>query len=76
MGLVLGCQVWCNEYCMVDGTLIPLFEKPSFFGEAYFDQKSNYSLNVQLITLPNHRIIDYVIEHYGSAHNSIVFKNS
>lgn len=33
---------------MVDGTLIPLFEKPGHHGEAYFDRKSNYSLNVQV----------------------------
>jgi hypothetical protein len=33
---------------MVDGTLIPLFEKPGHHGEVYFDRKSNYSLNVQV----------------------------
>ena len=71
-----GCQTWRDGYCMVDGTLIPLFAKPSFFGEAYFDRKSNYSLNVQLISLPNLRIIDYVVGHCGSAHDSTVFKDS
>lgn len=34
------CQTWRDGYCMVDGTLIPLFAKPSFFVEAYFDRKS------------------------------------
>ena len=76
VGRVSRCQAWRNGYCLVDGTLIPLFEKPGFFGEAYFDRKSNYSLNVQLITLPNLRIIDYVIGHCGSAHDSTVFKDS
>ena len=71
-----GCRVWRDGYCMVDGTLIPLFEKPAFFGEAYYDRKCNYSLNVQLITLPNLRIIDYVVGHCGSAHDSTVFKDS
>lgn len=71
-----SCSTWRDGYCMVDGTLIPLFEKPTFFGEAYFDRKSNYSLNVQLITLPNLRIIDYVLGHCGSAHDSTVFKDS
>jgi hypothetical protein len=33
---------------MVDGTLVPLFEKSHHFGEGYFDRKSNYSLNVQV----------------------------
>ena len=43
-----SCAAWHEGYCMVDGTLIPLFEKPSHHGEAYFDRKSNYSLNVQV----------------------------
>ena len=73
---VSGCQTWRDGYCMVDGTLIPLFAKPSFFGEAYFDRKSNYSLNVQLVSLPNLRIVDYVVGLCGSAHDSTVFKDS
>ncbi len=32
---------------MVDGTLVPLFEKPGGHGEGYYDRKGNYSLNVQ-----------------------------
>ena len=43
-----SCPSWRDGFCMVDGTLIPLFEKPGHHGEAYFDQKSNYSLNVQV----------------------------
>lgn len=39
---------WAGGFCMVDGTLIPLFEKPGHHGEVYFDRKSNYSLNVQV----------------------------
>ncbi|KAG6847352.1 hypothetical protein C0991_001977, partial [Blastosporella zonata] len=42
-----SCPAWRDGFCMVDGTLIPLFEKPGYHGEAYFDRKSNYSLNVQ-----------------------------
>jgi len=55
---------------MIDGNLIPLYQKPTFFGEAYFDRKSNYSLNVQLIILPNLRVSDYVVGHCGSVHES------
>lgn len=44
----MSCPEWRNGFCMVDGTLIPLFEKPGYHGEAYFDRKSNYSLNVQV----------------------------
>ena len=43
-----SCRAWRGGFCMVDGTLIPLFEKPGFHGEDYFDRKSNYSLNVQV----------------------------
>lgn len=28
----LSCPAWRNGYCMVDGTLIPLYEKPTHFG--------------------------------------------
>ncbi|KAF7372339.1 DDE Tnp4 domain-containing protein [Mycena venus] len=56
--------------------LVPLLEEPGHYGEAYFDRKSNYSLNVQLITLPNLRIIDYVIGHCGSAHDSTAFADA
>ncbi|KIJ30953.1 hypothetical protein M422DRAFT_186478 [Sphaerobolus stellatus SS14] len=49
-----SCAEWRNGFAMVDGTLIPLAEKPGFHGEAYFDRKSNYSFNVQVcITLPS-----------------------
>jgi hypothetical protein len=43
-----SCRAWRGGYCMVDGTLVPLFQKPTHFGEGYFDRKSNYSLNVQV----------------------------
>ncbi|KAJ3871440.1 hypothetical protein F5051DRAFT_340885 [Lentinula edodes] len=42
------CAAWRNGWIFVDGTLIPLAEKPAYHGEAYFDRKSNYSLNVQV----------------------------
>jgi hypothetical protein len=52
-----SCPSWRDGFCMVDGTLIPLFEKPGHHGEAYFDRKSNYSLNVQVSSfffVPSH----------------------
>ncbi|KJA13255.1 hypothetical protein HYPSUDRAFT_116800, partial [Hypholoma sublateritium FD-334 SS-4] len=42
-----SCPPWRDGFCMVDGMPVPLFEKPGYHGEAYFDHKSNYSLNVQ-----------------------------
>lgn len=43
-----SCYAWRDGYCMVDGTLVVLFQKPGHHGEAYFDRKSNYSLNIQV----------------------------
>lgn len=43
-----SCEDWAGGFCMVDGTLVPLFEKPGHHGEVYFDRKSNYSLNIQV----------------------------
>ena len=45
---MVSCYEWQDGYCMVDGTPIVLFQKPGYYGEAYFDRKSNYSLNLQV----------------------------
>ncbi|EKM49371.1 uncharacterized protein PHACADRAFT_67659, partial [Phanerochaete carnosa HHB-10118-sp] len=71
-----ACTAWRDGYVLVDGTLVKLAEKPARHGKAYFDCKSNYSLNVQLITLPNLRIVDYVIGHCRSVHDSTAFMDS
>jgi hypothetical protein len=52
----VSCKDWRGGFCMVDGTLLPLFEKPGHYGEAYFDRKSNYSLNVQVCRTPGHHL--------------------
>ncbi|PWW72732.1 hypothetical protein C7212DRAFT_142629, partial [Tuber magnatum] len=38
---------WRNGWVMIDGTLIPLCQRPYYYGEVFFNRKSNYSLNVQ-----------------------------
>lgn len=43
-----SCPAWRDGWLMVDGTLIPMFQRPHHFGSAYFDRKSNYSENVQV----------------------------
>ncbi|KAJ7636718.1 hypothetical protein FB45DRAFT_1024818 [Roridomyces roridus] len=43
-----SCKAWRNGWCLVDGTLVPLFDRPYWYGESYFDRKCNYSLNVQV----------------------------
>ena len=44
------CDAWAGGYLSADGSTFPLFEKPGFFGEAYFDKSSEYSLNGQVST--------------------------
>ena len=58
---------------MVDGTLVSLYQKSSHYGETFFDQKSNYSINVQIINTPNRKIIDDASEFRGSRHDTYCF---
>lgn len=60
----------------MNGTLVTHFQKPNLFSEGYFDQKVNYSLNLQIINLPNKHIVDYVAGHTDNYHNSATFENS
>ena len=48
-----SCSAWCEGWLMVDGTLVPMFQQPHHFGNAYFDRKSNYSENVQVSQILN-----------------------
>ncbi|KAJ7667217.1 hypothetical protein B0H17DRAFT_1162439 [Mycena rosella] len=43
-----SCRAWRDGWCFVDGTLVPLDERPNWYGESYFDRKCNYSLNIQV----------------------------
>jgi hypothetical protein len=43
-----SCLAWRNGWLMVDGTLVPLFARPRFYGNTWYDRKSNYSMNVQV----------------------------
>lgn len=43
-----SCRAWRDGWCMVDGTLVPLYDRPYWYGESYFDRKCNYSLNIQV----------------------------
>ncbi|KIJ35053.1 hypothetical protein M422DRAFT_80923, partial [Sphaerobolus stellatus SS14] len=70
------CPSWCDGWLMVDGTLVPLFAHPGFYGNSWYDQKSNYSLNVQLISTPNLRIIDYGVGLPGSQHDTTAWKET
>ena len=66
---------WREGWLAVDGTTIPLFQKPGLHGEAWFDKSSNYSMNAQFVLLlHNLRIVDYALGHTGSAHDSYAFQ--
>ncbi|RXW15588.1 hypothetical protein EST38_g10265 [Candolleomyces aberdarensis] len=70
-----SCSAWRDGWCMVDGTLVPLFQRPHHFGNTFFDRKSNYSMNVQIINMPDLRIIDYGIGYPGSQHDATAWKS-
>ncbi|KAE8217893.1 hypothetical protein CF326_g9307, partial [Tilletia indica] len=68
-----GCERFGDGFTMVDGSLVPLAFKPSKKAHPteYFDRKGQYSLNIQLVVLPNTmRIVDYVVGFKGSAQDS------
>lgn len=69
-----ACPAWKDGWCMVDGTLIPLYSRPRYYGDLWFDRKSNYSMNVQVINTPNLKIIDYASGFRGSQHDAHCFK--
>ncbi|KAF7370022.1 DDE Tnp4 domain-containing protein [Mycena sanguinolenta] len=71
-----SCKAWRDGWCMVDGTLVALFDRPFWFGESYFDRKCNYSLNIQVVSLPNLRIIDFGYGYTGSTHDSAAFQGT
>lgn len=64
---------WREGFCFVDGTLIPLYARPYHYGDCFFDRRSRYSLNVQIINTPNLRIIDYSSGFVGSSHDARCF---
>ncbi|KAJ7627106.1 hypothetical protein FB45DRAFT_690921, partial [Roridomyces roridus] len=43
-----GCKEWGGGWCMVDGTLIPIYARPNWYGVSYFDRKMNYSMSLQV----------------------------
>ena len=59
---------------MIDETIILLFEKSHYYDDVFFDRKSKYFINVQIINTSHDRqIIDYVNEFNKSRHDSHCF---
>ena len=48
-----------DGFYMVDETLISLYCKPFYYGKTFYNQKSRYLINVQIINISNCQIIDY-----------------
>ncbi|KAE8185989.1 hypothetical protein CF335_g7570 [Tilletia laevis] len=73
------CVDFSGGYSMVDGSLVPLAFKPGkkAYHREYFDRKSQYSLNIQLVVLPTtYRVIDYVVGYKGATQDSRAFAAS
>jgi len=49
-----SCLAWRDGWLMVDGTLVPLYARPGFYGNTWYDRKSNYSMNVQVPLVLHH----------------------
>ncbi|KAE9396664.1 hypothetical protein BT96DRAFT_958144 [Gymnopus androsaceus JB14] len=62
-----SCKAWRNGWCFVDGTLIPLYTQPLLCW---------YSLNIQIVNLPNLQIIDFGYSHTGSTHNATAWEGT
>ncbi|OAV86398.1 hypothetical protein PTTG_29931 [Puccinia triticina 1-1 BBBD Race 1] len=58
----------------VDGTTIPLYQRPSIDGEVFFDQKKRYSINCQIVCDCDRYITAYMTGWPGSCGDSLVFK--
>ena len=71
-----GVPAWRHGWCMVDGTTIPLYQKPAWYGDTFYDRKQRYSMNVQLVNTPDRRIIDYSSGNRGSRHDGHCFEST
>ncbi|KAK9342066.1 hypothetical protein V1522DRAFT_64322 [Lipomyces starkeyi] len=39
----MSCAEWRDRWYMIDGTLVSIFARPHYYGDIFFDRKSNYS---------------------------------
>ncbi|KAL3681950.1 hypothetical protein R1sor_024906 [Riccia sorocarpa] len=59
-----------------NGTLVKLSQRPRDDRETYFDRKSNYSLNVQVVCDENKHVIYLFAGMHGSCYNVIYLRRS
>ncbi|KIK79474.1 hypothetical protein PAXRUDRAFT_161215 [Paxillus rubicundulus Ve08.2h10] len=71
------CCSWRNGVFAADGSAINLFAKPGRYRKTFFDLKSNYSSNCQLVIMPhNLRIVNYALGQPGSVHDVYAFQGT
>lgn len=58
----------------IDGTTIPLSQKPAVDGECYFDRKHRYSVSAQVVCDDRRRIISFYSGWPGSCSDSTVYR--
>jgi hypothetical protein len=58
----------------IDGTTIPLAQKPAVDGDCYYDRKHRYSVNAQVVCDDRRRIINFFSGWPGSSADSTVYK--
>jgi hypothetical protein len=42
------CSEWRNGFLLVDGTKIPLFQRPGLHGDAWYDKSGKYLIDCQV----------------------------
>lgn len=62
--LTTQCPDWNGGKLTVDGTTIPLFVQPGLYPENWFDQKSWYSMNVQVSFKINSKFLLYFNQYF------------
>ncbi|KAK9311332.1 hypothetical protein V1524DRAFT_50997 [Lipomyces starkeyi] len=62
----MSCAEWRDRWYMIDGTLVSIFARPHYYGDIFFDRKSNYSFvqvcqpPLALTTLTNGLFIQFL----------------
>ncbi|VDC04502.1 unnamed protein product [Peniophora sp. CBMAI 1063] len=68
---------WRDGWVMYDGTIVVLYQRPGWDGDAYYTRKCNSGMNLQVGNVgSNLRIVDYSHGHTGSAHDASAFKGT
>ncbi|KIM63033.1 hypothetical protein SCLCIDRAFT_118423, partial [Scleroderma citrinum Foug A] len=69
-----ACYAWRNGVFAANRCAVNLYARPGMFGDAFYDRKSQFSLNYQAIIMPhNLMIVDYALGQPGSMHDAYAF---